>query len=229
VSAVCGGIADITATLTGQMDGNDKVTLTAKGSVVALGLTCGFDLSGVGLRESADAWRLNYSGSTCLGPVSGSELLRRNSPAPAPQPTPTPQPEPAPAPAPSPSPDATGPVKCSGNTGKLIVECVEKAYPSRLAAGVSLQTRTANMQFLRDRIIETAKCKGLDVGLNLKRGGPSISTDFLVWRHDGLTEGVDIGAGYDDTKKPLNLMWYTYGPPNYGHPYYKDYGHVNCN
>jgi hypothetical protein len=85
------------------------------------------------------------------------------------------------------------------------------------------------MQFLRDRIIETAKCKGLDVGLNLKRGGPSISTDFLVWRHDGRTEGVDVGAGYDDTKKPLDLMWYTYGPPNYGHPYYKDYGHVNCN
>jgi hypothetical protein len=232
VSAVCGGIADITATLTGQMDGNDKVNLTAKGSAFALGLTCGFDLSGVGHRESADAWRLNYSGSTCLGPVSGSEVLRRNSPAaPAPQPEPSPEPsspQPAPAPQPQPSP-AAGPVPCAGNTGKLIVECVENAYPSRLAAGVSLQTRTANMQFLRDRIIETAKCKGLDVGLNLKRGGPSISTDFVVWRHDGLTEGVDVGAGYDDTKKPLNLMWYTYGPPNYGHPYYKDYGPVNCN
>jgi hypothetical protein len=70
-----------------------------------------------------------------------------------------------------------------------IAECVEKQYPSYLAAGVSLQTRTANMQFLRNRIIETAKCTGMDVGLNLKRGGPSISTDFLVWRHDGLTEG----------------------------------------
>lgn len=85
------------------------------------------------------------------------------------------------------------------------------------------------MQFLRDRIIETSKCKGLDVGLNLKRGGPSISTDFLVWRHDGLTEGVDIGAGYDDTSKPLNLIWHTYGPPNYGHPYYKEYGPARCN
>ncbi len=84
------------------------------------------------------------------------------------------------------------------------------------------------MQFLRDRIIETCKCKGMDVGLNLKRGGPSISTDFVVWRHDGLTEGVDIGAGYDNTSKPLDLIWHTYGPPNYGHPYYKDFGHVSC-
>lgn len=214
------------------MDGNDKVNLKAKGSAVAFGLTCSFDLSGVGQRESADAVRLNYNGSTCFGPVSGSELLRRNAPAPAPQPEPSPEPTPSPEPAPTPAPPSaptTGSVKCAGTTGKQIVDCVEKAYPSYLAAGVSLQTRTANMQFLRDRIIETAKCKGLDVGLNLKRGGPSISTDFLVWRHDGKTEGVDIGAGYDDTSKTLDLMWYTYGPPNYGFPYYKDYGPAHCN
>jgi hypothetical protein len=228
VSATCGGIADITANLTGEMNTSSSVNLTAKGSAVGLGLTCGFDLTGVGHRESDDAWRLDYQGRTCLGNVSGSEVLRRNSPASAPPSQPDPGPSPAPGPTPAPTP-ATGSVACAGSTGKLIVECVEKAYPSRLAAGVSLQTRTANMQFLRDRIIETCTCKGLDVGLNLKRGGPSISTDFLVWRHDGLTEGVDIGAGYDDTSKRLNLMWHTYGPPNYGHPYYKDYGHIRCN
>jgi hypothetical protein len=225
VSATCGGIADITANLTGQMESDDTVKLTAKGSAVALGLTCGFDLTGVGHRESSDAWRLDYEGTTCFGKVSGSELLKRNTPPPPPAPSPAPQP----GPAPSPSAPATGSVPCAGNTGKQIVECVEKAYPSLLAAGVSLDTRTANMKFLRDRVIETCKCKGMDVGLNLKRGGPSISTDFLVWRHGGLTEGVDIGAGYDDTKKPLNLIWFTYGPPNYGHPYYKDYGPATCN
>ena len=232
VSATCGGIADITANLTGDMNASGIVNLTAKGSAVGLGLTCAFDLTGVGRRESDDAWRLDYQGRTCFGNVSGSELLRRNSPASAPEPEPEPQPDPLPAPVPAPSPapaPTTGSVPCAGSTGKLIVECVEKAYPSRLAAGVSLQTRTANMQFLRDRIIETCKCKGLDVGLNLKRGGPSISTDFLVWRHDGLTEGVDIAAGNDDTSKRLNLIWHTYGPPNYGHPFYKDYGAIRCN
>lgn len=231
VSATCGGIADITAELTGEMDSNDVVNLTAKGSAVALGLTCPFDLTGVGHREAADAWRLDYEGSTCLGRVSGSELLRRKSSSSGQSPAPSPDPDPAPSPGPSPSPSApdTGSVPCAGNTGKAIVECVQKAYPSRLSAGVSLQARTANMQFLRDRIIETCKCKGMDVGLNLKRGGPSISTDFLVWRHDGLTEGVDIGAGYDDTKRPLDLIWHTYGPPNYGHPYYKDFGPPSCN
>jgi hypothetical protein len=209
------------------MDGEDKINLTAKGSAIAFGLTCNFDMTGVGRRESEDALRLDYKGTTCLGPVSGSELLRRNSPTPASPPIePLPAPS-APAPAPPPPPSG-GSVACSGNTGPQIVECVEKQYPSYLAAGVSLQTRTANMQFLRNRIIETAKCKGMDVGLNLKRGGPSISTDFLVWRHGGLTEGVDIGQGYDDTKKKLNLIWHTYGPPTYGHPFYKDYGPVSC-
>ena len=31
------------------------------------------------------------------------------------------------------------------------------------------------MEFLRDRMIEHGKCKGLNLGLNLKRGGPTIS------------------------------------------------------
>jgi hypothetical protein len=224
VSATCGSIADITADLTGELDGTDKINLTAKGSAIALGVTCNFDLTGVGKRESEDSLRLDYQGMTCLGPVKGSELLRRNSPTPA-----TPPIEPPPTPSSPAPPPSSGSVACSGNTGPQIVECVEKQYPSYLAAGVSLQTRASNMQFLRNRIIETAKCKGMDVGLNLKRGGPSISTDFLVWRHGGLTEGVDIGQGYDDTKKKLNLIWHTYGPPNYGHPYYKDYGPVSCN
>ena len=204
---------------------DDKINLTANGSAIAFGLTCKFDLTGVGRRESEDSLRLDYQGATCLGPLKGSELLRRTSPTPASPPLEPPPTPSAPAPPPPPS---GGSVACSGNTGPQIVECVEKQYPSYLAAGVSLQTRTSNMQFLRNRIIETAKCKGMDVGLNLKRGGPSISTDFLVWRHGGLTEGVDIGQGYDDTRRKLNLIWHTYGPPNYGHPFYKDYGHVSC-
>ena len=46
----------------------------------------------------------------------------------------------------------------------------------------ALGQRQANMEFLRDRIIEAGKCGGLDLGLNLKRGGPDISIDFLAWR-----------------------------------------------
>ena len=47
-----------------------------------------------------------YSGTTCLGPVHGTEVLRRPQPQAAPVPTPTPPP---PTPAPQPPPGPTGP------------------------------------------------------------------------------------------------------------------------
>ena len=70
------------------------------------------------------------------------------------------------------------------------------------------------MRFLRDRMIEHGKCRGLNLGLNLKRGGPEISNDFIVWRRPGQPDmGVDIGSAYDDTSRRLGLTWHTYGPP----------------
>ena len=36
------------------------------------------------------------------------------------------------------------------------------------------------MMFLRDRIIEAGKCGGLELGWNLKRGGPELSIDFMA-------------------------------------------------
>jgi len=44
------------------------------------------------------------------------------------------------------------------------------------------------------------------MGWNLKRGGPSISVDALVWRH-GFDDIIDIGFAYDDTSRPLTLQW----------------------
>jgi hypothetical protein len=151
----------------------------------------------------------------------------------------TPQPPAAPPPAPPPSGGGGGgsgggggggnPGACNSSNGSDIAECIESRYPSYLAAGVSLDRRKANMRFLRDRMIEHGKCKGLNLGLNLKRGGPEISADFLVWRRPGQPDmGVDIGSAYDDTKRRLGLAWHTYDPPNYGHPYYKDFGPANC-
>jgi hypothetical protein len=120
---------------------------------------------------------------------------------------------------------------CNSNEGDDIAACIEARYPQYLAGGVSLSRRTSNMQFLRDRMIEHGKCRGLNLGLNLKRGGPSISNDFLVWRRSGQRDvGVDIARGYDDTGTRLRLTWHTYSASeNYGHPFYKDYGSVNCN
>ena len=107
VSAVCAGSVTITANLAGKLNGSDVVNLTANGQAVALGITCGFTLTAVGTRQTADSMKLDYQGTTCLGPVSGSEILRRNSPAPAPAPSPS-GPEAPPAPDPIPDDDAFG-------------------------------------------------------------------------------------------------------------------------
>ena len=61
------------------------------------------------------------------------------------------------------------------------------------------------MSFLRDRIIEAGKCGGLDLGQNLKRGGPDLSIDFLAWRQSGGDMGVDLAFDYDNTSTTLRL------------------------
>jgi hypothetical protein len=63
------------------------------------------------------------------------------------------------------------------------------------------------MAFIRDRMIEAGKCGGLNLGLNLKRGGPDISIDFLAWRRGDGDMGIDIGMDYDNTSAPLRVYW----------------------
>jgi hypothetical protein len=96
---------------------------------------------------------------------------------------------------------------CASRDGNYIARCISAKYPRYLRAGVTLSQRQANMMFLRDRMIEAAICGGLDVGLNLKRGGPAISIDFVAERRGGTTIGHDIGIDYDNTSAPLRLWW----------------------
>ncbi len=79
--------------------------------------------------------------------------------------------------------------------------------------------------FLRDRMIEAGKCGGLDLGHNLKRGGPEISIDFLAWRRSDGDMGVDIGVDYDNTSEPLRLAWNLAGISG---TFYKSYGGASC-
>jgi hypothetical protein len=117
----------------------------------------------------------------------------------------TPAAAPSPGPSPNPGPRPGG--SCASNNGPAIASCIAAKYPEYLAAGVSLGQRQANMSFLRDRIIEAGKCGGLDLGQNLKRGGPDLSIDFLAWRQAGGEMGVDLAVDYDNTSEPLRLGW----------------------
>ena len=105
---------------------------------------------------------------------------------------------------------------CASSNGEAIVRCIEAKYPNMLVAGISVNQRIANMEFLRDRVIEAGICGGLDLARNLKRGVGPHSIDALAWRHNGIVDVVDIGAAYDDTSIPLRLTWgIVEGPPGY--------------
>ena len=77
VAATCAGGATVAATLTGQTASNGTMNLAATGTILALGIPCPFNLTGVGTPQPNDQMKLEYSGSHCLGPVSGTEMLRR--------------------------------------------------------------------------------------------------------------------------------------------------------
>lgn len=135
------------------------------------------------------------------------------------------------------TPQGDGPVPCAGGSGPAIIACVSAAYPDKLvktsAGDFSLERRWANMEFMRDRIIETGKCKGLNLGRNNKRGTAEISRDFIVLRGNsgkgGRDRGVDIASGYDDVSRTLKLTWQVFDAgENWGHPFYNDYGPVDC-
>jgi hypothetical protein len=135
------------------------------------------------------------------------------------------------------TPQGDGPVPCGGSSGPEIIACVGRAYPDRLVktstGDFSLERRYANMEFIRDRIIETGKCKGVNLGRNNKRGTAEISRDFIVLRgtrgKGGRDRGIDIASGYDDVSSNLKLTWQVFdADKNWGHPFYNDYGPVDC-
>ena len=153
------------------------------------GYTAGSDLTA----DLQHFWRARATDGDTTSAWAATQIFR----------TPTAAPAPGPGPGPGPAPGGS----CASNNGPAIVNCIAAKYPQYLAAGVSLGQRQANMSFIRDRIIEAGKCGGLDLGQNLKRGGPDLSIDFLAWRQPGGDMGVDIAFDYDNTSEPLRLQW----------------------
>ncbi len=101
------------------------------------------------------------------------------------------------------------------SAGPVIVACVERQYPEKIAPVGSLHERDANMAFLRDRVIETGICGGLDLAQNRKQSG-AMSIDAIVYRHGGIDDVIDIGFQYDSPEQVLHLQWITVnGPAGY--------------
>lgn len=74
--ASCGGGLTLEGSAEGKLTGM-TAELKASGTVGGAGMTCPFSLTGTAVPEGLDTIRINYSGTTCLGPVSGSEVLKK--------------------------------------------------------------------------------------------------------------------------------------------------------
>jgi hypothetical protein len=77
VTADCQGGTTVSANLTGVLKSEDVIDMTARGTFVTLAIPCPFDLRGTGTRQSNDSMKLGYTGTYCLGTVSGTENLKR--------------------------------------------------------------------------------------------------------------------------------------------------------
>lgn len=74
--ATCAGGATLTGTASGVVDGN--LRFDAAGTASGLGpASCPFTLSGTGILQTDSSLRVEYIGLTCVGTISGTEILRR--------------------------------------------------------------------------------------------------------------------------------------------------------
>ena len=108
------------------------------------GYTPGADLAG----STTYFWRVRSTDGETTS--AWSSILSFKTPAAAGSPTPSPSPSPSPG-------NGSG---CALGNGPAIVNCIAAKYPSQRAAGVSEGERIANMEFLRDRVIEAGICGG---------------------------------------------------------------------
>ena len=76
-SATCAGELKLTGTAQGELTSAAKLNWTASGNATAPGLpSCAISLTGTAELQ-VDTIRVPYSGTTCLGSVSGVESLRK--------------------------------------------------------------------------------------------------------------------------------------------------------
>lgn len=77
-SATCFGSLLVTGTGTGTLSGTTLVwTATGAATTLVGGVSCPFSLSGTASFDNEGQLRIPYTGTTCLGPVSGTEILKK--------------------------------------------------------------------------------------------------------------------------------------------------------
>jgi hypothetical protein len=137
-SATCAGNIAVKGTANGMLVGT-TVPLTITGTATYAGaISCDFSLSGTGVIENNDTLTIPYSGTTCFGPVSGTQRLHKPAPNAPPPEVPTPPPNP-------PAPPADVLFGCGGIPDhQQLVECIwDHIHPTDSVTAFEVTKRVA--------------------------------------------------------------------------------------
>ena len=186
-SATCAGNIAVVGAANGTLVGT-TVPLTITGTATYAGVvSCAFSLSGTGVIENNDTLTIPYSGTTCFGPVSGTQRLHKPAPNAPPPEVPTPPPNPS-------APPGDVLFGCGGIPDKQqLVECIwDHIHPTDSVTAFEVTKRVA------------WALRGEGAGLLIKDGGENIvgwqgrsfSASRLVYPDGHLFKDIyDAGPG----------------------------------
>lgn len=172
-TATCGSVP-IEGRGQGQLNGT-AISLSVTGSGSLPGIpNCQFSLTGNGtIQDSGNTLNIPYSGTTCLGPVTGTEVLHRPQRATAP---PAPAPNPAPPPPPPPAPTPSGP-QDGLNLGAATIENSPPDVPSwPVTAALTLLDLAPSGAH-----VEFTKKDGPGSWPDVPFGAPGDSLEYTLW------------------------------------------------
>jgi hypothetical protein len=208
--ASCSSGIVVRGVASGQLNGTN-VTLSASGTATLPGiLSCPFSLNGTGqIHGNNESMDLQYSGTTCVGPVSGSETLRRPAPS---------EPEPAAPSAPEPPPPSVNPYHVGD--GPLSVERAEQVVLAtgdeyaylRAPRGSDGEALAASEELLL-RIIWHLKLAGYPAGRQRNPSG-AISNDKLTIFIDGAWHAYDVFMDLGVAHQESQVIFIEVTPPN---------------
>jgi hypothetical protein len=196
--ATCAGNIAIKGSASGQLVGT-TVPLTVSGTATYAGvISCDFSLTGTGVIENNESITIPYSGTTCFGPVQGTQRLHK--------PTAAAPPQEAPAPTPAPPAAPGDPLFGCGSIGDhlQLVECIwDHIHPTDAVTAFDVTKRVA------------WALRGEGAGLLIKNGGENIA----AWRGYSFSVSRIV---YPDGR--LVKVIYDAGPGGANGPSWQDNG-----
>jgi hypothetical protein len=209
-TAECGGGLTISATASGSLVNPTTAIIQVTGNGVLGAVGCQFDLNGTGTIVDNDSITIQYTGTTCFGPVSGTETLRRPAPA---APPPPPEPEPAPS-QPSGSAFHVGPGPLSAQRAQEVIEATGREYSHLLAPYGSGGAKIAATDELLHRVIWHLQLAGYQAGRQRNPSG-AVSFDKVTIVLDGQWKAFDIFTDWDIPGKDTRVLFIEVFPPSH--------------